>query len=258
MAATTTLTAQPAIVRLGWESNHFGLSAAQLTTADLGDEALAAALRLARGQGVRLLVWPTEQCREVPPELLGEFDGALVDRKATFSRPLQEKSAEGDALRAGEPAVIPYAEAVVSPALFELAISAGVYSRFRVDPHFPSEKFAAMYRLWIERSVSRELADVVLVVPQGDRGGTAESLAGMITLAEADGVASISLVAVAAEARGRGIGSALMRAAHRWMRARRAHEARVVTQLANLPACRLYERSAYRPQRVQNYYHFWL
>ena len=65
-------------------------------------------------------------------------------------------------------------------------------------------------------------------------------------------------VAVAAEVRGKGIGSALMHAAHRWMQHRGAREAQVVTQLVNLPACRLYERSGYRLSRVQHYFHFWL
>jgi dTDP-4-amino-4,6-dideoxy-D-galactose acyltransferase len=232
---------------------------AQLASLDLDDAALAAALRLARQQGVQLLVWPAGSGREVPRELLDAFAGALVDRKASFSRPLPPVLANDDSLRAVQFPIVPYTATTASAALVELALSAGVYSRFRVDPHFPKEKFEAMYRLWIERSVNNELADIVLVVPLGDHDGVTDTrLGGMITLSETGGLASIGLVAVAATSRGAGIGSALMHAALRWMQGRGAREAQVVTQLANLPACRLYERSGYRLSRVQHYYHFWL
>ncbi len=290
--ATMTSAAKPAFVRLDWECDHFGFEAAQLNGEVANDADLAAMLRLARGQGIQLLVWPAPEARDASRAILDEFGGLLADRKATFSR-LIAPDLDGSELPSTiRHPVVPYAASTASPALCELAISAGAYSRFHVDPHFSDEKFESMYRLWIERSVKGELADVVLVVPDVvsrplkngtgsepnrpkpvtsrirevpvpvfqqapiNRPGT-DPLAGMITLEESGGVARIGLVAVAAAFRGKGIGSALMHAAHRWMHERAAREAQVVTQLANLPACRLYERSGYRLLRVQHYYHFW-
>ena len=257
MADTSILVAEPKLARLDWECDHFGWLVAQLGGADLSDDALADALRLAREQGVQLLVWPAPGGRMVPPGLLDEFAGALVDRKATFSRALRPVLASDNVPPGCQLPVVPYTATTASAALIELALSAGAYSRFHVDPHVPHEKFEAMYCRWIERSVSKELADVVLVVPL-NRHDTAphERLGGMITLSESGGVASIGLVAVNAAVRGMGIGTGLMRAAHCWMRDRGAHEARVVTQLANPAACRLYERSGYGLSRVQHYYHF--
>ncbi len=259
MAGTPTIVSRSALVRLDWESNHFGLSAARLVGHDLDDGALSAALRLARQQGIRLLVWPAEGGREVPRELLDEFAGALVDRKATFSKPIQPRLADDHSQPAPQFPIVPYTATTASAALVELAISAGVYSRFRVDPHVTDEKFTAMYRLWIDRSVQHELADIVFVASLGDREAAPGSgLGGMITLSEDRGLANIGLIAVAAKARGMGIGSALMHAGLRWIQDRGAREAQVVTQLANLPACRLYERSGYQLSRVEHYYHFWL
>jgi dTDP-4-amino-4,6-dideoxy-D-galactose acyltransferase len=256
VTATTTLAADSALARLDWESDHFGLLAAQLTVPELDDDSLAALLRQARKMGVQLLVWPAQTGREVSAHLLSQFAGALVDRKATFTRSLAPTSAAH--VHAGRPAVVPFRGSTPTPALVELALAAGAYSRFRVDPRIPAVRFESMYRQWIERSVAGQLADVVLVAaPEGDED-RAERPLGMITLAESGGVASIGLVAVAAEARGRGVGSALVQAAHEWMRARGAAQARVVTQLANAPACRLYERAGYDLTRVQPYYHFWL
>jgi dTDP-4-amino-4,6-dideoxy-D-galactose acyltransferase len=244
--------------RLDWECDHFGIFAAQLLDPALDDEALARALCLAREQGVQLLVWVAQAERDVPRPILDQFSGILADRKATFRKALRGAPAEDTLPRATDPAVISYPSATASAVLVELAIVSGAYSRFRVDPRIPRERFEAMYRLWIERSVKKELADDVMVVPAEDSRDDRHHPLGLISLMESDGVASIGLVAVAAEVQGRGIGSALMRAAHGWMRSRDADEALVVTQLANLPACRLYERSGYHLARVQPYYHFWL
>jgi dTDP-4-amino-4,6-dideoxy-D-galactose acyltransferase len=245
--------------RLDWETGHFGLCAAQLVDPALDDDALDLALCVAREQGIRLLVWAAESERDVPKQILDQFSGRLVDRKATFRKLLQGAHDEDSLPRATDPAVIAYASATASAALVELAIISGAYSRFREDPRIPRERFEAMYRVWIERSVKKELADAVLIVPASDRRDDGHDYPlGMISLSESDGAASIGLVAVAPVAQGRGIGSTLMRAAHRWMRDRNAHESLVVTQLANAPACRLYERSGYHLARVQPYYHFWL
>jgi dTDP-4-amino-4,6-dideoxy-D-galactose acyltransferase len=233
------------------------LFAAQLSGPMPNDAVLAANLRLARATGVQLLVWPAQSGREVSQELLGEFSGVLVDRKATFTRLLLPVLSDDDLL-AFQSSIVPYTAATASPALIELAISAGAYSRFRADSRICRQKFELMYERWIERSVTKELADAVMVAPLTCGDATDQRLGGVITVAESGGVASIGLIAVAQAVRGKGIGSCLLHAAHRWMRDRGAYEARVVTQLANLPACRLYERSGYRLLRVQNYYHFWL
>ncbi len=259
MAIIAPTVAKPALARLDWESKHFGVSAAQLVSPRLTDDALVAVLRDARKDRVQFVVWPADSGREVPRVVLDQFGGILVDRKATYRKLLHGEAAEVASPRPADPSVTEYPSNTASAALVDLAIVAGAYSRFRVDPRIPEERFEAMYRQWIERSVKKELADVVFIVPADDMGADRhERPCGMISLSETDGVASIGLVAVAGTMQGRGIGSALMRAAHRWMRDRNAHEARVVTQSANIPACRLYERSGYQLARTQPYYHFWL
>jgi ribosomal protein S18 acetylase RimI-like enzyme len=79
----------------------------------------------------------------------------------------------------------------------------------------------------------------------------------MVTVAEADRVGNIGLIAVHERARGRGVGAALMAAAHRWMAGRGAAAATVVTQLDNAAACRLYQASGYGLAGVWHCYHFW-
>jgi dTDP-4-amino-4,6-dideoxy-D-galactose acyltransferase len=79
----------------------------------------------------------------------------------------------------------------------------------------------------------------------------------MVTASTTDGAGRIGLIAVDDQARGAGVGSLLIRQAHRWMQGRGARQATVVTQLENQPACRLYERLGYHLADVRNYYHFW-
>jgi dTDP-4-amino-4,6-dideoxy-D-galactose acyltransferase len=263
LSSTSTLPGTDSLVRLDWECENFGFFAAQISRPDLDDSSLIDILRQARAVGVCLAVWATEENRHLNAEVTSEFAGRLVDRKATFTRPLGgslEPESDSKKAHGQRPVIVHFAATRASDSLTDLAIAAGQYSRFRVDPAFPQDKFQDMYRLWIERSVRGELADAVLVADADcstDEEQTRE-LAGMVTVAETGGVGQIGLIAVAGGMRGRGIGSALIEAAHDWMRSRGAAKARVVTQLTNQPACHLYERGGYQLSRVQNVYHFWL
>lgn len=259
MTNTLNATADSALKRLDWESGHFGLSAAQVVDGELAEAALAEALHLARRQGVQLAVWPAHGDRELSEQFLHAFHGALVDRKLTYTRSLTTNAFDMQLPEQPGLPVVEFSAAVPSVPLVELALAAGGFSRFRIDAMIPHDKFASMYRLWIERSVKRELADVVLVAPLHQCDVSTEApLAAMVTISQTAEQATIGLIAVASAARGQGVGSTLMRAAHHWMREHGANEARVVTQRVNLPACRLYERSGYQISNVQTYYHFWL
>jgi dTDP-4-amino-4,6-dideoxy-D-galactose acyltransferase len=240
-----------AIAHLDWDTKHFGFSVGRIA-AEPTDSELEATLEEGRKRKYRLVYWATSPDRTAPPHLLDDFDGRLVDRKVTFARSLSDLD---HSVRSNDVLVAPVEGSECFPELIALAIAAGAYSRFAVDPRIPRDTFEALYRVWIERSVRREIADAVLVArdPAVDA-----RLAGMITVKVTDGMGNIGLVAVAESHRGRGIGSQLINAAHGWMIARDAAKSTVVTQGANAPACRLYERAGYTIEQAENFYHFWL
>lgn len=249
------LESTPATVKhLKWDSDHFDLPVAQILPGEIDDVALRQALLDARTQRYRLVYWATSSDRELPDCLLVEFGGAKVDQKVTYVREMTP-DALGDGVSPEKLVVEPYGSRSVSRSLLELAMAAGIYSRFGVDQRFPRHKYEELYRVWIERSVRREIAGEVLAV-RGEADD--EELAGMVTVKVADSVGNIGLIAVAEDFRGRGIGTLLIHAAHRWMHEQGATQMNVITQLANTPACRLYERNGYRLDDVQCYYHFWL
>jgi len=239
---------------LAWDSAHFGCPVARLNAPGGDTTGVAGALGRARREGVALVYWQVEPNAVISPALLTEFGGRLVDRKATFAAELTalELGEAGASVVGVDVHEVPPGPA--SEALIALAVAAGEFSRFRVDPLIPRDRFVSLYAIWVERSVRRELADCVLVAATEER----DSPLGFVTVAEAGGQATIGLIAVAAAARARGLGRLLMRAAHRWMAARGAVRASVVTQADNVGACHLYERCGYRLEELRPCYHFWL
>jgi ribosomal protein S18 acetylase RimI-like enzyme len=120
-----------------------------------------------------------------------------------------------------------------------LARSAFRYSRFHLDPLVPDSIADEIKRAWVESYFEGRRGERLLVaLRDGSVAGFLAVLAG-----REDGVETrvIDLVAVAPEARGTGVGSALSRTFA--SAARDACDAlRVGTQAANVPALRLYER----------------
>ena len=127
-------------------------------------------------------------------------------------------------------------------------------SRYYHDPGFPRAGCDDLYSTWIKRSLEGAIADIVFV-PVID--GAA---AGYVTCkrdAEPAKTGWIGLVGVGPQARGRGVGSALIRRAIAWFRESGVEEVLVVTQGRNEAAKRLYERSGFLTRDTGLWYHRW-
>jgi ribosomal protein S18 acetylase RimI-like enzyme len=241
------------VLRLEWDSKHFGIPVARIVSEELDDRRLAAVLAEARDAGLALLYWSTTPNRIVSALLLREFRGRLVDRKAVFIADL-EAGEDFPPNRNTPIEVSEYPRGEPSEDLLALGRAAGALSRFAADPNIPGEKATRLFEIWTARGALGEMADVVLVarLPEAPL-----RIAGMVTVSVENGTASIGLVAVREWARGRGVATALIRVARRWMRDAGAKTATVVTQMANTAARALYERCGYRLLDVGDFYHFW-
>jgi len=243
---------QETLAPLAWDTECFGFPVARIVPESLPTPVLVDVLTRAQQRGFRLVYWTTAPHCTLGVELLQQFHRVLADRKVIWRRELT-----GAALPVTAPPrgfqVRRFPKGPASPSLINLAVAAGMYSRFRVDHRFPRLAFDDLYRTWIERSTRREIADAVLI---GATEGSDEAQ-GMITVAVEGDTARIGLIAVAAQARGRGLGAALMRAAHEHMVRRGCVQAKVATQSDNVIACRLYQSAAYRLDAARNVYHFW-
>ena len=230
---------------LTWDTDFFGIKTGRIIPTSLQENQLASILTEMRQKGFQLVYWASEhQCVYD----FQSYSGQLVDKKTSFDINLQNINPDSMPL----PKTEPYSSSLPYSQLEKLAIQSGIFSRFALDNRFPHEKFTALYKTWIRRSVSGEMANEVLVIRKNNH------IAGMVTLLNKNGVGDIGLIAVDGEFRGRKFGQQLVWDALRWFVQHGCHTAHVVTQGDNLPACRLYEKCGYQVIKIEFYYHFWL
>ena len=146
----------------------------------------------------------------------------------------------------------------VSPALRDLAIASGEWSRFKVDTNVPRTVFESMFECWIKNSVNFSIADEVLVAQDA---ATGEEV-GFISLKLKGTTVHIGLLAVSKTHRRRGIATQLMSRAALWAVETVSTSANgtlsVVTQGANDTACAFYRSFGFDLGLEQDVYHIWL
>ena len=233
---------------LPWDSDFFGFTVARIE-APQPDE-LAKTVTAMATYGVVLAYWSVDP-EDVAANAAAASAGAfLADRKVTYAINADDMRRRHDSLLSV--GIEEYASAEPAPELVQLALGAGIYSRFLVDPRMPSTVFPKLYTIWIRSSVNKTIADAVYVARDAGR------IVGMVTVGEKLGRGDIGLLAVDPATRGRNLGLALVARAQEWALDRGYAVAQVVTQGANAGACRFYEKCGYRIDRVENIYHFWM
>jgi len=132
--------------------------------------------------------------------------------------------------------------------LLELAYDAGMYSRFRLDPLL-GLKFKEMYAMWLDKSLSGELADFVLVEKKDN------SILGFVTIKEENNKFSIGLIAVDAASRGLGVGRGLLEQCDNLALSRNINSIVVPTQRENKQACSFYLKNGFVEWKHEYIYH---
>lgn len=133
-----------------------------------------------------------------------------------------------------------------------IAATAFPLSRFSVDPHLDDRRCELFYDTWVRNSMNGQMADAV-VVSRNDR-----QVDGFVTMRlRPDRTASLPLVAIRSDRRGRGVGNRLVTGALSWLAAQGAMNVDVVTQLSNLSAVRLYESVGFQAVDAGHWLHRW-
>jgi dTDP-4-amino-4,6-dideoxy-D-galactose acyltransferase len=233
------VSAAPAV--LEWDSAFFGVRIARVPEERPDPAGLAAAVASADADGVDCLY------------LLVDADHAAGLRAAAACG-FRAVDVRLDFERAAAPAPAPPAPNVrrAAPddfgALAPIARTVFTRSRFFADGRFDPERCAAMFELWVEKALDGRLPGFVLV-DDARRG---------FIVASADGEAGrIDLVGVAPEARGAGLGPALVEGAVAELAARGARRVRVATQGGAIAAQRLYQRCGFRTVATGVWLHRW-
>lgn len=136
--------------------------------------------------------------------------------------------------------------------LYRLAIISGEFSRFNLDPKIPKSKFVELYKLWIDNSLNRELADEIFVYRELDE------IIGMVTVKLINNdLAKIGLIAVEPGNQGKGIGRSLLMRVEKYLAERGISKLQIPTQLQNEKACHFYETCGYQIKSKCIVTHLW-
>jgi len=230
---------------LTWDTEFFEIKTGRIIPTSLQENQLASILEKMHQKGFQLAYWASDHQYAYDFQ---SYSGILVDKKTTYEISLQNINLDSMSL----PKTEPYSSSLPFSQLEKLAVQSGAFSRFALDNRFPHEKFIALYKTWIQKSVSGEIANEVLVIRQNN------NIAGMVTLSIKNEVGDIGLIAVDEKFRGKKLGQQLVYDSQRWFIQHGCHTAHVVTQGDNLPACNLYEKCRYQKIKIEFYYHFWL
>ena len=230
-----------------WDSAFFGARIAQLTARRATAEALAAAVKRARQETIDCLYFLAD-ADDAETVRAAEANGfALVDVRLTLDCSIDRLSPDlppADLIRP--------ARCDDLPQLMDVARVSHRSTRFHADTRFDPARSDELYAQWIERSIAGELADAVWVVDIDD------APRGYITASRGVTAASIGLIAVAPEYRGRGYGDRLLRTMLQWSAHEGLGRVTVVTQGRSAPSVRFYERAGFTSSTVEFWYHRWL
>ena len=248
---------RPPVQPLAWDTKFLGFPVARLAARHLLAAELLALVEQQRAAGTRLLYLLADPADAETAAAVRRAGARLLDRRVTFGQeigpPLAASTDQPAAASARSAAVRVAAATVFTPGLEALAWQSGEFSRFRLDERFAPHVFHDLYSQWLRASLAGELARVVFAAgrPNGEE-------AGLLTLGEEAGTASIGLLAVAAAVRGRGVGRQLVAAARQQAQAWGCTRLTVVTQRDNGPACGFYAACGFVPVREEHVYHLWL
>jgi ribosomal protein S18 acetylase RimI-like enzyme len=232
---------------LNWDSDFFGMKVSRIAEPSLKADELADILSELKHKRVKLVYWPAN--RRCEDDDVKRLCGHFVDEKTTFAIDFGTLSFDNFI---STDIVESYTQLMPISDIEGLAIESGKYSRFAVDTNLPREKFVDLYKIWINRSLSKEIASEVLVIREEYR------VVGMVTLGDKNGRGEIDLIAVNRNCRRKKYGEKLVRAAQRWFVANGFEFGEVVTQGANIPAIKLFKKCGYSIENIKYFYHFWL
>lgn len=170
----------------------------------------------------------------------------LVDKKVTYLLNIENFTFDSSNINFYNSSSDNYDE------ILSLALQSGVHSRFKIDEKFRSNEYEKLYKEWLDKSISREIALEVLVKRINGK------IVGFATVgSKTTSLADIGLVAVDYDYRGMGIGKEILNNAILFAKLKNFKEIQVVTQLDNLAATLLYEKVGFEQLKIKYIYHVW-
>jgi GNAT superfamily N-acetyltransferase len=232
------------VVRLAWDSDHFGVTVGRL---EGGREDLGGTLAEADAGGVQLLIARADARDTALVQSLEAHRFRLTDTLVRYERTL-------DAV-GGVPAVVRPARATDAPAVEAVAAEAfaGYPGHFRNDARLDPRRADLVYVRWAAGACQdQDPASAMFVAEEGGRAAGF----GLVQRA-APGTAEGALYGVSRAARGRRLGGALLAATMEWAKQGRFERMTVYSSLANPAAHRVWIAAGFAPAGGLHTLHRW-
>lgn len=236
---------------LDWDTKFFGFKVGQLTLRELSEGDINAYLNYLKDNNFRLVYILNSNKTEIPTKKniiyeLNNRNVKLVDEKVIFEKLLNySHDVESDIQAYSDSAE--YRET-----LYKLAYLSGQYSRFKLDENFSSGKFEEMYKLWIDNSVNKKIADEIFVYQAEG------NICGFVTIKIDQDIGKIGLISVDPKFQGLSIGRKLINSCEVYCYSNDVRSLEVPTQLRNKGAFDFYIKCGFNVKEVIEIYHLWL
>lgn len=217
------------LTRLDWDSEHFKKEVYRCNNVEAHPE-------LTQKADLIYQISEEEQLNSLAGFTLG-YQGSLCTFEIASTEMPENKT-------------IAFRQNAYPPELEGLALSAGIYSRFKQDPHIFTRDFEALYSTWWSKCVSGAMADIILAYPPERKS------MGIVTLKKSGDYAEIGLLAVDELQRRRGIGLELLRGASDWAARNNCSVLRVRTQGENAASIALYRKFGMTLRKTEFVRHF--
>lgn len=231
---------------LVWDSEFWGFHTARVIAKSLDDSSLLEVDEWCSAHAVKCLYFLAGFDDPTTTELAEDNGFRLVDMRVTVESKLDGSSYGGNSDR-----VRPWSSGDLET-IEDIARTSHRDSRFHFDPNFPRERVDDLYATWIRNSC-HGYADHVLVAEDG--GSPRGYLTGSFDHQTRE--ASIGLLGVASDWRGKGLGKELIRSLINWACDREARCISGVTQARNIEAMRFYQTNGFVAKSVELWYHRW-
>ena len=232
---------------LKWDSQFFGLKIGKIICSDKNYEPeLNRLLTQARSETYSLLYVFSPEPILLNEDYLIRNNAFQVDKKTVYHLKINKKIMRLD------DCIFDYTKKTISKNLLDLTYTSGQYSRFLLDKKMPKHAFENLYKVWIKKSLSKEIADKIFVARINHK------VMGFVTLKAEHEKGKIGLIAVSKQVQGQKIGSKLIDACMLYLQKKSIYELFVETQIDNIQACGFYENYGFKKDLITNIYHFWL
>jgi hypothetical protein len=150
-------------IYLEWDSAFFLLKTGKIEYTCFDEDNIYEIIENARNSAYKLLYIFCKKDFYFSENVKHKYNIKLVDRKIVYKRNLEGRSYQNYADE--------YKLNVLVNELEELAYASGKHSRFYIDKNIDKKYFYRLYRTWIEKSITKEMANKIFIKRNGGGGG---------------------------------------------------------------------------------------